>query len=1118
MMNWNRERCLLAAAFVAAVVCAGPIAPDTLCLKGGARLEKGVLVLDGKDSYASIPGTESLGFQGDGFTLACAVRLKIRTLERKGPDGYDMLFSKGKSDFIFGRYGGQLYWNVTGADGKMNSAQYSSTLPEAETWAHLAITFERYDNAAQGDVGFLSAVYLNGNRIGGGKLPWLAPRQNQALMEIGRGWGGVWFLEGEIAEIFVEPRALNEAEIADLADASRLARPQTAHRHNPQLDSVKAVSPFGKWLLRTLHAAPVAAGSAIAAELGASFARGEDEVIIRALQKGAHGLRLHVGREMLVLVSLKDEGGTPVLGIYDRVARRTVVEDTVFTWELKGMRGGRRELRRSADFPFAVSNWRDGGFEVEWRVGETRVKSGFLLSDGGISSDLRVENNNPDFLVEQVVFPSLRLANAGEGDALFYPYQCGVVIPNPSRNSFKYGQKGYYPSQSMTMQFAAYYGQGRGVYLGWEDNHGTAKEFNAYGKRGGVNIDWSQAARHTLQESGGGNSYNSPGRFAMRLYDGKWFEACRLHRMAMAEADWAVGTLPRRDTPSWFLDAPVAIEATAISREASMERLAEIALLRKYFDVPLYCTLYAWDDPKKGGWPQFSPRDFIPEYIASLRKSGCEVEPYSDALLWQVHDAPDGKGDFRYRDFGEKYAVRLADGSVPLERYRAGDFAKMCPAVVGWRQELLSLFDRMDRMGGSAIYHDQVATTRPQLCFSASHGHALNDPDAWYRQGYRVLYQAVRRRFPDVPHTTEEISEPYVSLFDGAHIWRWTFDGQVPGFQAVYGGAVQYMCLVYNAHGKGEYDSNFVKMAYSLVTGLKLGKFQTGELYHADLKRLFAKKMVHLRLCLTPYFNGGEMLPPVEYDRPVQMKTTGWSTSGKENEAVTMPVVLAGGYRLGKSRMWVFVNSTGEAQEVFPLDLKGWLCLEGAHAVASFAGQIVLPPYASAVVLDGSQEEAGRIQRTLDRIATFTPGESFDCLVRFDSLRTIRPTKGQWVTPSDASGFHNLSKAVTGAYFGNTAEGSLISYGNVDFGAAEVKRLQVRVAVPEQYAGGAVELLAGKSLADAVVVGKIVVPATSGWTDFREVDFPLDSVLTGEVFLMFRFNRNGCCNFADWRY
>ena len=1117
-MNRQASWLLLLATVVMTATFGRPIAPSTLLLRGNARLEHEILVLDGKDSYALIPGTEEIGFKGSGFTLACAARLKIRTLERKGQDGYDMLFSKGKSDFIFGRYGGQLYWNVTGNDGKMNAAQYSSTLPDAETWAHLAITFERYDNTAQGDVGFLSAVYLNGNRIGGGKLPWLVPRPSQALMEIGKGWGGVWFLEGEIAEVFVESRALNEAEIADLADSSRLVKPISTRRRNPQLDTVEASSPLGKWLLRTLHAAPVAAGSAIAAELNALLGNGKDEKVIQALQKGRHGLRLHVGPSILVLVSLADQGGTPVLGVYDRVAQRPVVEDTFFTWALKGVRGGRKETLLSSDSPFTVSNWREDGFEVEWRSGKLLVKSGFLVTGDGISSDLKVENGDAKYRVEQVEFPSLRLANAGEGDALLYPYQCGVVIPNPSRNSFKYGQKGYYPSQSMTMQFAAYYGQGRGVYLGWLDNHGTAKAFNAYGKRGGLNIDWAHVAKHTLEQSGGGNSYESPGRFALRLYDGKWFEACRIHRQAMAEADWAVGTLPRRDTPQWFLEAPIVIEATAITREASMERLAEINFLRKYFETPLYCTIYAWDDPGKGGWPLFSPREFIPEYIANLRGSGCEVEPYSDALLWQVEDGPNGKGDFRYHDFGEKYAVRLADGSVPLERYRSGDFAKMCPAAIGWQQELLSLFERIDKMGGSAIYHDQVATTRPQFCFSSAHGHALNDPDVWYRQGYQKLYQAVRKRFSAIPHTTEEISEPYVSLFDGAHIWRWTFDGQVPAFQAVYGGSVQYMCLTYNSHGQGEYDSNFVKMAYSLVTGLKMGKFQTGELYHADQKRLFAKKMVHLRLCLNPYFNGGEMLQPVEYDRPVPVKRTGWSTSGKENELVTMPVVLACGYRLGKSRLWVFVNSTGEARDVRPHGLRGWLCMEGTQTFSPFAGRIELPPYASAVVLDGTQEEAERIQRTMARIAGFSPGESFDTLVRFDSLRTIHPIQGQWVTPSEASGFHNLSRTAKGTYFGNTAEGSLISYGNVDFGAAKVKRLQVRVAVPEQYAGGTVEILVGKSLADSVVAGKLIVPATNGWTDFREVDFPLDTVLSGKVFLMFRFNRNGCCNFADWRY
>ena len=133
-------------------------------------------------------------------------------------------------------------------------------------------------------------------------------------------------------------------------------------------------------------------------------------------------------------------------------------------------------------------------------------------------------------------------------------------------------------------------------------------------------------------------------------------------------------------------------------------------------------------------------------------------------------------------------------------------------------------------------------------------------------------------------------------------------------------------------------------------------------------------------------------------------------------------------------------------------------------------------------------------------------------------MKKVKAVKGKWLTPADASGFFNLSKSVSGKYFGNTQDGSLISYGVVDFGNEKISEIQVRIAVPEQYAGATFELLAGSSQSDCRTVGIFTVPATKSWLDFREFKFPLKQPLTGERYVMFRFNRNGCCNFSEWRF
>jgi hypothetical protein len=545
--------------------------------------------------------------------------------------------------------------------------------------------------------------------------------------------------------------------------------------------------------------------------------------------------------------------------------------------------------------------------------------------------------------------------------------------------------------------------------------------------------------------------------------------------------------------------------------------LLQLEYLYRYFEVPIFLSVDFWDDPEKGGWPAFIPRDFIPGYFRKLKEIGYRIEPYGDSLLWTV--SMHGKKDPRYEAYAHNYAVKNADGTVPVEIYGGHRvYAVMCPAVPEWQDELMRLYTRYKEMGFSSLHHDQIGTTPPRLCFDPSHKHDRRDPNYWLRQGYRPLYKKMREKLLPLPFSTEEMSEPFIDLFDGGHVWRWTHAGQVPAFQAVYGVACQYLQLDYDAHGKGEYASNFVKMANALVNGLKMGKFLPNEFYNADSKRLFAKKMSHLRMALNPYLNGGEMMKPIQYAVPVPLRTTSWSNFSRTNENVTMPEVISNSWDLHGVKVYIFINTMDEPRTVEPLGIRGYLCLEGAVKPSAFSGRIKLGPYASAVVLDGPENEAEAIQQTLWKIASFTPGESFSRLVRFKEVRRIRAEKGKWYGPADVSGFHNLVKAASGDHFGNTAANSMISYGLVDFGSEKVFEISVKLAVPDQYAGKTFDLLAGSSQIDCRSVGTFTVPSTKSWSNFQEFRFPLKEPLTGEKYLIFQFNAGACCNFRGWKF
>ncbi|MBQ7208492.1 MAG: carbohydrate-binding protein [Lentisphaeria bacterium] len=1120
----SRFLCMLLAALCGVMLAAKDFSEKELILKGGATLKNGVVTLDGTSGYIELAGTEDWNIGKKGLTCAGAFKLYDSALSSGKKDSFDMFFSKAGTPFIFGRYSHyahQLYSNIAGREKgrKMAAPVMSEFQPEPGVWHHFAVVYEYYNDHAQGDVGYYTTMYVDGNRVGRGEHPFIEPLQTAGRIEVGRGWGGPWFFRGEITEIRAFPEALNEAAVAELVDSSRYVKVKSARKVNPALEKLTAESPAGRWALRALHRLEPEQGTAAAAKLEAAFGAKDDAAFIRAFDP-ACGAALIVKPQVLLLVGKTVGTGEPLLGMYDRIGQRSVLEDKLLNWSFTGRRQGKKVSASSGDLKYTIKDLGGKGFTAVWRsvaplkfTAEARYE---FLNDG-IGASLRIDNETSDLVLREVVFPETRTPKLGDDDAFLYPFQCGAEINDPTRNSFKRGQFGKYPSGTMTMQFTAYYGNGRGVFLGWRDPRGTLKNMQATGKRGGMEFSWSQCVAIPLDKRQGGNHYASFGSVVFRVYSGRWFEACQLHKQwALSEAVWKK-PVPRRDTPEWFRNIPAVFNYSVLDQNTAMTRYAQLTAIRAYLDVPIYCPTYAWNDPALGWWPCFRARKFIPGIYKQLLKEECIVEPYIDSRLWAVMDGPDRKTDWRYSSHGKKFAVIDENGKIPLEHYGPTVYAIMCPAVKGWQDELFGQ-TRYVRTLAPAVYHDQVMTGYGIPCFNPEHGHALNDPSVWLDQGYRPLYRRIRSAMPGVVQTSEEVSEAYLDLFDGGHVWRWFFDDQVPAFQAVYGGRAQYYSLVFDSHGKGEYASNFVKMGNCLVNGLKIGKFELQEVHKADMKRLYIKKMCHLRMALNDYFNNGDMLAPIRFAEPLPLLTTGWSTDSKALEQVTMPKIVSNSYRLGENEVFIFVNTTGEKLVCKPLVPAEFLCVEGAVAPVRFRGIVELGPYQSAVALRGTAKEAARLQETLKKIASFTPGKSFDNLVKFENLRKIEGIPGKWYKPEDASGFYNLSKSASGKYFGNTAEGSLVSYGVVDFGSRKVSEIFVKTAVPENYSGGTVELFAGSSQNSCRRVGVFKVPATSNWLDFRESEFKLDTPLTGEKFIMFRFDRNGCCNFSEWRF
>ena len=199
---------------------------------------------------------------------------------------------------------------------------------------------------------------------------------------------------------------------------------------------------------------------------------------------------------------------------------------------------------------------------------------------------------------------------------------------------------------------------------------------------------------------------------------------------------------------------------------------------------------------------------------------------------------------------------------------------------------------------------------------------------------FRAIRAVLQKKYPRVCHTTEEAADPYLWAMDGYMVWRWVDANQVPLFQSIYSGRAQFVGRVYNHQKPGDEQSFFSKAAQQLVNAEQLGWFTFSEIRQPGGKRLFIKKLMHIRKALLPYFNNGQMLPPVRFKGKIEVERSKWG--GNFPQMVTMPKIASSGFAGNDgSTVYLFVNTVNETVSATP-DLGPGktfrVCREGAFA------------------------------------------------------------------------------------------------------------------------------------------------------------------------------------------
>ena len=561
------------------------------------------------------------------------------------------------------------------------------------------------------------------------------------------------------------------------------------------------------------------------------------------------------------------------------------------------------------------------GYELRWerptdeQLGAVSVNAR-VEPDGDAAAfrwTLAAQSGSDRWSIWRVVFPRVGVADLGSEGAVLFPRGAGEVQTDPWRRAFSY--HGTYPSGWTTMAFmAAYSGDGStGLYVGVHDPLGSTKDINVTSRPERRSVVLS--IDHPVADMGRpGNRFELGGEAVWRLLRGDWFDASVIYRdWVREEAEWFPDLTAegREDTPPWMRE----LSCWALSHGKPESCVPEVKRFAEFLGVPIGVHWYNWHQiPFDNDYPHYFPtHEGFAAGVRELRAADVYVMPYINGRLWDTRDK--GAEDFQFSKIGLPGATKAEDGEPHTEMYGSKEsdgsrvkLAAMCPVTEVWQDKVREIVLRLfDECGVSGVYIDQVAAAKPRLCFDASHGHPLGGGHWWTRDGYWPLMDRIHQAMPDDRMlTTECNAEPYIRWFDGYLTWHWQYDGQVPAFAAVYGGAIQMFGRAYRG-GPTKDLALRMKAGQQLVFGEQIGWIHPGVVNEKE-NAAFLCQIVQLRYHFRRYFHAGEMARPPKLIGEIPTVTADWQWSGEW--PVTTEAVMTGAWSLPKEKRAVlmFVN------------------------------------------------------------------------------------------------------------------------------------------------------------------------------------------------------------------
>lgn len=857
------------------------------------------LQMNGRNTSIEICDSKDL-LSGNEMTFAITYRKNTPPDNSRSDLNMDALASRKKS-FIIGRLANNLYANLH--DGKKWNANFQAQgvfRSAPGDWHHIALTVRYVNNINEAEEFTEMVFFFDGKKVKQQRFDNVRFSLADYPIEIGSAtsMGTQWFTGGEIAEVKIFDKALNGQHIRELVLDSKLVSADfsggtTLNKTSEAKINSLSLSPSLKSAIRNIALA--------------DYRRPSWEKIALEPQK----YLTEIYSNQSVLTVLNGDGFSHIVSWYDLKNSRELLapRSSFVSWTFE-----RENKLRSID-PLnnnVKSNFHAGtknsDFFITYEHRPTRNfpfsfkgKSYFNFENDQLTFSHTAECLSENAIIHTVEYPKIGFNTLNKkSEKLLIPNGPGVVEDLPTVRNFKYSNP--YPRAFCSMQFGAYYDDKCGIFFCAADPHGRSKKLTFEGHNESLDINFSY--RVPYDHAGTPNKFDMQSSAIIKLFSGDWFDAAMLYRNVLAEikAPWFMRKI---NTPDFFKNNCYWLHEAYFGFVEN-----DFIKLKNYIGLDC-CRVDTWSWWEKGKCVYLSPvmradPQWI-EYMKHMRKNGIRVIPYTNGRLWAQLDV---RGeDIFYSKYGKPNTV-LSDGVRKQEKY-AVPCDVICPATSDYQKIFSEFFIRIGSQGADGIYIDQLGATQHFPCHDSSHGHKPADYDAWNLNGYVPMLKKVRntweKRKEEKFLTTEDNAEFLVGLIDGMQGYRWTNQGQVPAFHAVYAGKVQY----YNRRA-ASIDAKIQTLAEQLLYGEQLGAFTVREMTFPFLTefRHYAKKIIYLRHALLPFFNNGKMMKSENLKINKIEKPLLFSMFG--SKYVSKPSIQTATWQYGNTNAVILINSSAE--------------------------------------------------------------------------------------------------------------------------------------------------------------------------------------------------------------